>query len=65
MTKTLMKGNEAIAQAAINAGCMCYFGYPITPQNEIGEFMSSKKKEWDSFRTYVSQWEIDKYLERY
>ncbi len=29
------------------------------------EFMTSKKKEWDSFRTYVSQWEIDKYLERY
>ena len=31
----------------------------------FNEFMSSKKKEWDSFRTYVSQWEIDKYLERY
>ena len=29
------------------------------------EFMTSKKKEWDSFRTYVSQWELDKYLERY
>ncbi len=29
------------------------------------EFMSSKRKEWDSFRTYVSQWELDKYLERY
>lgn len=31
----------------------------------FGEFMRSKKKEWDSFRTYVSGWEIDKYLERY
>ncbi len=31
----------------------------------FNEFMSSKKKEWDSFRTYVSQWELDKYLERY
>jgi len=31
----------------------------------FNEFMTSKKKEWDSFRTYVSQWEIDKYLERY
>lgn len=31
----------------------------------FNEFMSSKYKEWDSFRTYVSQWEIDKYLERY
>lgn len=44
MTKTaekvLLKGNHAIAKAAINAGCQCYFGYPITPQNEIGEFLS-------------------------
>ena len=31
----------------------------------FNEFMSAKHKEWDSFRTYVSQWEIDKYLERY
>lgn len=31
----------------------------------FNEFMTSKKKEWDSFRTYVSQWELDKYLERY
>jgi len=30
-----------------------------------GEFLSAKKKEWDSFRTYVSGWEIDRYLERY
>ena len=52
MSKILMKGNEAIAQAAINAGCMCYFGYPITPQNEIGEFMSSKMIELG--RTYIS-----------
>ena len=40
MNKILMKGNEAIAQAAINAGCRHYFGYPITPQNEIGAYMS-------------------------
>ena len=32
--KQLMKGNEAFATAAINAGCRYYFGYPITPQNE-------------------------------
>jgi len=38
--KVLIKGNEAIAMAAIKAGCQCYFGYPITPQNEIPEFMS-------------------------
>lgn len=40
MSKELWKGNEAIAQAAIRAGCDCFFGYPITPQNEIPEYMS-------------------------
>ncbi len=40
MSKVLMKGNEAFAEAAIRAGCKCYFGYPITPQNEIPEYMS-------------------------
>ena len=40
MSKVLMKGNEAFAEAAIRAGCNCYFGYPITPQNEIPEYMS-------------------------
>ena len=34
-TKVLMKGNEAIAEAAIRCGCRHYFGYPITPQTEI------------------------------
>jgi len=38
--RRLMKGNEAFAEAAISAGCRCYFGYPITPQNEITEYMS-------------------------
>lgn len=42
MTKKLIKGNYAIAQAAINAGCDGYFGYPITPQSEIGEYLSEK-----------------------
>ncbi len=42
MEKTvLMKGNEAIAEAAIRAGCKVYFGYPITPQNEIPEYMAA------------------------
>ena len=36
----LMKGNEAIAEAAIRAGCQAYFGYPITPQNEIPDYMA-------------------------
>ena len=40
MSRVLMKGNEAFAEAAIRAGCKCYFGYPITPQNEIPEYMS-------------------------
>ena len=40
MSKVLMKGNEAIAQAAISAGCTAFFGYPITPQNEICEYMA-------------------------
>lgn len=40
MTKTLMKGNEALAFAAIEAGCSHFFGYPITPQNEIPEYLA-------------------------
>ncbi|MDD5832203.1 MAG: 3-methyl-2-oxobutanoate dehydrogenase subunit VorB [Clostridiales bacterium] len=40
MSKVLMKGNEAFAEAAIRGGCKCYFGYPITPQNEVPEYMS-------------------------
>jgi 2-oxoglutarate ferredoxin oxidoreductase subunit alpha len=40
--KVLMKGNEAICEAAIKAGCKLFFGYPITPQNEIPEYMSAK-----------------------
>lgn len=38
--KVLMKGNEAIAEAAIQAGCRHYFGYPITPQTEIAAYMA-------------------------
>jgi len=40
MSKTLMKGNEALALAAIKGGCTHFFGYPITPQNEIPEFLA-------------------------
>ncbi len=36
-----MTGNSAIAEAAIRAGCQCYFGYPITPQNELTEYMAA------------------------
>ena len=41
MEKELWKGNEAIAEAAIRAGCDCFFGYPITPQSEVPEYMSA------------------------
>ncbi len=40
MSKVLMKGNEAIAKAAVKAGLDCFFGYPITPQNEVPEYLS-------------------------
>ena len=40
--RLLMKGNEAIAEAAIRAGCLHYFGYPITPQTEIAHYMAKK-----------------------
>ncbi|MCK9268561.1 MAG: 3-methyl-2-oxobutanoate dehydrogenase subunit VorB, partial [Alkaliphilus sp.] len=40
MSKVLMKGNEALGAAAIKAGCKYYFGYPITPQSELPEFMA-------------------------
>lgn len=42
MAKELWKGNEAVAEAAIKAGCRFFFGYPITPQNEIPEYMAMK-----------------------
>ncbi|HPC46923.1 MAG TPA: 3-methyl-2-oxobutanoate dehydrogenase subunit VorB [Deltaproteobacteria bacterium] len=41
----MMKGTEAIGEGAIQAGCRCYFGYPITPQNEIPEYMSKRMEE--------------------
>ena len=43
--KILMKGNEAIAEAALRAGLKGYFGYPITPQNEITAYMSARMPE--------------------
>ncbi len=38
--KVFLKGNEAVAMAALEAGCRCYFGYPITPQSDIPEYLS-------------------------
>lgn len=40
MEKMLMKGNEALAEAALRAGCKCFFGYPITPQTEISAYLA-------------------------
>jgi 2-oxoglutarate ferredoxin oxidoreductase subunit alpha len=40
-----MRGNDAIGEAAIVAGCLCYFGYPITPQNELTEYMARRMSE--------------------
>ncbi len=40
--KVLMKGNEALAEAAIRSGCIHFFGYPITPQTELSAYMSKK-----------------------
>ncbi len=45
--KVLMKGNEAMAEAAILAGCRHYFGYPITPQTEVAAYMSKKMPKID------------------
>jgi 2-oxoglutarate ferredoxin oxidoreductase subunit alpha len=45
MNKQLMSGNSAIGEAAIQAGCKFYFGYPITPQNELPEYMSARLPE--------------------
>jgi len=44
-SRILMKGNEAIAEAAIQAGCDAYFGYPITPQAEVLEWMAKRMPE--------------------
>ena len=45
MGKILMKGNEAIAEAAIRAGCLNYFAYPITPQSEVAEYLAKRMPE--------------------
>ena len=45
--KVLMKGNEAMAEAAIMAGCKHYFGYPITPQTEVAAYMAKRLPKVD------------------
>lgn len=41
----LVRGNVALAEGAVQAGCRCYFGYPITPQNEVPEYLSKRLPE--------------------
>lgn len=43
--KRLMSGNAALGEAAVLSGCTCYFGYPITPQNELTEYMAKRMTE--------------------
>lgn len=45
MAKVLMKGNEALGEAAIRAGCVHFFGYPITPQTEVPEYLVRRLPE--------------------
>ena len=45
MSRVFMKGCEAIAEAAVRAGCRFFAGYPITPQNEIPEYFSRRMPE--------------------
>ncbi|MBI4800495.1 MAG: 3-methyl-2-oxobutanoate dehydrogenase subunit beta, partial [Desulfarculus sp.] len=45
MAKQLMRGNHVLGEAAVRAGCRYYFGYPITPQNEVPEYMSGRLLE--------------------
>ena len=45
MSRELWKGNEAIAEAAVRGGVEAYFGYPITPQTELLEYMSWRMPE--------------------
>ena len=55
---TLMKGNEAIAHAAIRCGCDGYFGYPITPQSEVLETLAAEKP-WETTGMVVLQAESE------
>ena len=77
MSKVLMKGNEALAEAAIRAGCRHFFGYPITPQTEVSAYMAKKmpkiSKEkinnlavdtFEKNNKEIFYKDIDKYLKR-
>jgi 2-oxoglutarate ferredoxin oxidoreductase subunit alpha len=54
----LMKGNEALAEAAIRAGCDAYFGYPITPQSEVLEYLSREAEKRTGMTVLQAESEI-------
>jgi len=56
--KYLLTGNEACAEAAIQAGCRFYYGYPITPQNEILTHMAIRMPQVGGTSIQVEQWYI-------
>lgn len=56
--KLLMKGNEAIGEAAIHAGCRYYFGYPITPQSELIAYMAKRLLKIDGAAFIQAESEI-------
>jgi 2-oxoglutarate ferredoxin oxidoreductase subunit alpha len=47
VAKVLMRGNHIIGESAVRAGCRFYFGYPITPQNELPEYMAERLSKLD------------------
>jgi len=58
MSIKLMKGNEALAEAAIRAGCDAYFGYPITPQSEVLEYLSREAQQRTGMTVLQAESEI-------
>jgi len=56
--KQLLRGSEAIGEAALRAGCKCYFAYPITPQNELPEYMARRMSEIDGTTFLQSESEL-------
>ena len=55
MSRVFMKGCEAIAEAAVRAGCRFFAGYPITPQNEIPEYFPAGCPRWAACSSRASR----------
>ena len=56
--KVLLRGSEAIGEAALRSGCTCYFAYPITPQNELPEYMARRMSEMKGVTFLQSESEL-------